>query len=152
MEEDALEPIGPIELCSGDDSEPLRLLEITADAVSAFEPLLGQFAKLCVEVAKERRLEIEARLAARLGELSRLFGEIEARRASEVADRELQFQSLSVLLEIAKASGDPALISEAMRCFKEYVRAAPALTRDFSEAWSAIEPSLQLFPPVKQQD
>lgn len=149
MDENGLEPATG-QLSSISQPDPMRLLELTANAAQFLNPALGHFAKMCVDVAREKRLEIEARLSARLSELSGLFAELDKRRKDEIADRELQFLSLSVLFDIAKSSGDAALITEAMQCFKEYVRGAPSLTRDFTDALKAAEASLVLFPPAEQ--
>ncbi len=122
--------------------DPLKLLEIVAKGATAIDPLVGRFAQLCVDLARERRLEIEARLAARLQELSLLFAKLDELRASEVAERELQFRALSTLLDIAKSSRDVNLIAQAMQCFQDYVRSAPALTRDFSDALKGVNFSI----------
>lgn len=131
------------------ESDPLRLLEVTANATKSLNPLLGHFAKMCVDVARERRLEIEARLTARLQELAAIFLSLDRRHASEVADRQLQFQALSVLLDLAKGSGDPRLMTEAMQCFKQYVQSAPTFTRDFSEAMTKVNSAVDLFPAAE---
>jgi hypothetical protein len=69
----------------------------------------------------------------------------------EMADRDRQFTALSVVLELAKVSGDPALMTRAMDAFTEYVRAAPSLTRDFTEALKAVDSRIELFPPGKSE-
>src|SRR4051794_10047781 len=106
MDDKALSDLGDLYPVTP-EPDPLRLLEFTTEAVKFLDPVIGHFAALCVGVAKEKRLEIEARLAGRLRELSDLFAAMETRRVNEVADRDLQFRALSTLLELAKASGDP---------------------------------------------
>jgi len=126
--------------------DPLRLLDLTADGVKFLDPIIGHVAKAIIGAAKEKRLEIEARLLTRLKELSDVFAALEAGRVSEMADRDRQFMALSVVLELAKVSGDPALMTRAMDAFTEYVRAAPSLTRDFTEALKAVDSRIELFP------
>lgn len=134
------------------ESDPLRLLEVTANATTSLNPILGHFAKVCIAVAREKRLEIEARLTARLQELAASFMSLDRRHASEVADRQLQFQALSVLLDLAKGSGDPRLITEAMQCFKQYVQSAPTFTRDFADALTKVNSAVDLFPAAERDE
>lgn len=70
----------------------------------------------------------------RLEELTRVFQELAIRRDEEIADRERQFNAMSLVLELARDTGDPGLMLEAMKSFQEYVHSAPALTRDFTHA------------------
>lgn len=123
--------------------EPDELIALVGELVGLAEPLIGHFAKLCAEIAKQRRLEIEAKLVCRLQELAQYFDKLDELRAKEVEERDVQYQALVVLLEIAKASHDPALILQGMRCFQEYVKSSPSLTRDFVDAVKAFDQTIK---------
>jgi hypothetical protein len=125
------------------DLEPDELLAMVAKGVGVAEPIVGQFAKLCADIARERRLEVEAELAARLRELAMYFDKLDELRSQEVAARDMQYEALMVLLEVAKGVGDHRLIAEGMRCFQEFVKSSPALTRDFVEAVRAFDYSMK---------
>jgi hypothetical protein len=123
-------------------NDPLQPLEVVAKCLTAIAPLLGQLTGLYVELVREQRLVIEARLAARVTELAAFFNELADMRIQELDQRELQYRALSLLLDIARASGNAMLIAQAMASFNAYVRASPTLTRDFADALKAANFSL----------
>jgi len=125
------------------DLAPDELLAIVAKGVTLVEPVVGHFATICANLAKEQRLQVEAQLLARLQTLARYFDKLDELRARAEVARDSQYQALMVLLEMAQASGDHLLIAEGMRCFQEYVRNSPALTRDFVEAFKAFEVAIK---------
>jgi hypothetical protein len=107
---------------------------------SAVQPFIDAAVKVALAEYETRRAETEMRLLTRLKELAEKLKHLEQTRLLEVDDRTLQHQHLSQLIDIAKETGNPLLIVEAMKCFRAYVEKTPSFTRDFVMAMEAAEP------------
>jgi hypothetical protein len=122
----------------GDESS-FQYIENINSIVSLLDPVIGEVANLCVAALRENRLEVEARLAARLQELSIIFSNLEVAQAREIEDRDKQFRVLCILLDIACLTGEPQLISKAMDSFRDYVRTTPTYTRNVVDLAVALQ-------------
>ncbi|MEH2267961.1 MAG: hypothetical protein V7K68_05940 [Nostoc sp.] len=103
------------------------------------DPVIGKVANLCIAALRENRLEVEARLSARLQELSIVFSNLEAAQALEIEERDKQYKALCILLDIACLTREPQLISKAMDAFREYVRKTPTYTRNVVDLAVALQ-------------
>lgn len=115
-------------------------------AVSAVQIFVDAAVKIASAEFEARNAEIQMRLWARLKEMAENFRQLEMARKLEVEDRGLQHAHLNQLIEIAKESGSPLLIMEAMKCFRAYVEKTPSFTRDFIAALVSIDQKIELFP------
>lgn len=48
--------------------------------------------------------------------------------------------------------GDPGLVMEAMKCFRQYTMSTPAYTRDFADAVTKVNAAVELFPSAERDD
>jgi hypothetical protein len=116
-----------------------QALELVSKVVPLLDPAIGQIAQLCAAAIREHRLEVEARLSARLEELAAIFSALEIAQERQVEERERQFRALSILLDVSQILGVPTLVREAMTCFREYVRTTPTYTQDVTRLASALQ-------------
>jgi hypothetical protein len=115
-----------------------QALEVVSRVVPLLSPSIGHVAKLCADAIREHRLEVEARLSARLQELAAIFSIFEIAQEREIEERERQFRALSILLDVSQILQRPEIIAQAMECFKEYVRTTPSYTRNVTRLASAV--------------
>lgn len=121
------------------DESLFQYLEGANSIISSLDPVIGKVANLCIAALRENRLEVEARLSARLQELSIIFSNLEAAQAREIEERDKQYELLCIFLDIVCLTGEPQLISEAMDAFREYVRKTPTYTRNVVDLAVALQ-------------
>lgn len=122
----------------GEESS-FQSIENIISSISLLDPVIGKVANLCIAVLRENRLEVEARLSARLQELSTIFSNLEVAQAREIEDRDKQYRVLCILIDIACLTGEPQLISQAMDSFRDYVRTTPTYTRNVVDLAVALQ-------------
>jgi hypothetical protein len=122
----------------GDESS-FQYLEGINSIISLLDPVIGEVANLCIAALRENRLEVEARLSARLQELETVFSNLEAAQARETEERDKEYRVLCILLDIACLTGEPQLISKAMDSFRDYVRKTPTYTRNVVDLAVALQ-------------
>ena len=134
-----------------EDSSSLVVLEYVDKIVPLLDPVIGKVASICIAAIRENRIEVEARLTARLQELSTIFSNLEVAQALEVQERDRQYRVLCILLDFARMSGDPELVRDAMAYFREYVRKTPTFTRNVVELATAFHSASRPEPDGENQ-
>jgi hypothetical protein len=127
-------------------------MAVGSDIASVLDSLIGAVAKSAADALRERRLEVEARLRARLSELAELFRELDQTRVLQVEDRESQRQALLIILDLAKETRIPSIIEHAMLCFRQYSQSSPSYTKEFIDSLPKIEAVIELFPQEQPID